>query len=197
MSRTIITKRDIYTYDELSEEAKEYAYEDYCECCEPADRDTLNVLLNNFESLFPISITSMDIYDYDFEFEGKYGGEIYNLKGIRLLKYIYNNYYDKLFRGKIYYYNKKHRQSKIIMTVIEGLFGGEYDDAVLKPIYDFLKKPEKDIDFYELLRKCLDKWNEIFNDIETDFYNEDNFRERARDRKWEFYEDGEIYCEEE
>ena len=156
---------------------------------------------------------------FDIEAEYRYGGynnyilyitekkqEILELRGIRLVKYLYNNYFNQLFKGKYFslwskkdvthkYYKNgfpvlKSRNSKVMFSTDCVLTGVCYDMDILDPIYNFLKKP-KDISLRELIQDCLESLLESVT-REYEYNNSDEgILESLEDK--EFTEDGKIY----
>ena len=82
------------------------------------------------------------------------------MTGVRLLKYIINNYGSVLFKRK---YLRHMKSGKIVYSKIQTetccvLTGYYMDDEILQPIYDFLKKPDKTSTFEDILNDCLHCW---------------------------------------
>jgi len=200
MSRTATI--NIYTVKELSEEARQKAYYNWCGNNDyPWGEDNENTL-KEFEKVFPIKIRSWEYGDrgehISFIFEGD--EDIENLTGIRLMKYIYNNYYDNLFKGKYYSkvkyvngtYTYKHRYSKIVKDNCCVLTGYSMDYDILQPIYDYLKKPDNRT-FKELLDDCLQSWLKACSTDYEDYYSWDSFLEESEVNEWEYTENGDIF----
>ena len=121
--------------------------------------------LRAFEKILPIEIKNWQYGDRnDINFVMCCADEIKTLSGVRLLKYITNNYYKALCKGK--YYLKpstrttpaKGRRSKIIMDNCCVLTGYHMDDFILEPIYKFLKHPVSYTNFEDLVSECLWAW---------------------------------------
>ena len=123
------------------------------------------------------------------------------------MKYIYNNYFYDIYKGKYYSLwsktNKKSsnaklgvlksKHSNVIFDNSCVLTGYYLDDEILKPIYDFLKCP-KNINFYSLMRKCLNNWiNACIKDYEY-CTSMEYFLEEANDFKHEYFKDGRRYA---
>jgi len=132
---------------------------------------------------------------------------ILELSGVRLLKYLYNNYFNDLYKGEYFslwskkdksfkYYKEGHavlksKYSKVIFKNDCVLTGVCYDDDILKPIYKFLKNP-KNISFKDLLKECLKSWLKVAN-AEYDYRtSEEYFIEEIEANGYEFTEDGDI-----
>lgn len=205
--RTAVVEYKIYTYEELSVDAKETALNSFYNSGDyPWSSDNIETL-RAFEKIFPINVsdweygggrcpyTSSDFTDEDC---------IKDLSGIRLRTYIYNNCFSDLFKGKHYYtkgayginskYSYKYRVSKVIFEENSCPLTGYYMDCnILKPIYDFLKKPREYIDFGSLLRDCLESWIRACEEDFTSYFCEETFIDDCGANEREFLENGEMY----
>lgn len=168
----------LFTFNELSDNAKAKALNDfnYSEYYFDYIYDDANNTLKVFKDTF---------YNND--------SNINELEGLRLYKYIINNYYNVLFKPKYIGSLKKdvpvyHKRIKIIkykngnisnfyyskVLKINScvLTGVCYDDDILKPIYEFLKSPYN-INFDELISDCLDSLEKsIQNEIDYNYTDE-------------------------
>lgn len=139
---------------------------------------------------------------------------ILELSGVRLYKYILNNYGFALFKpkylkcidkavnykqfickqhknhkGEIYtfLYSKHKKTDSCVLT------GVCYDDDILQPIYDFLKKPCKLTTFEDLIQDIENAISKTFNDTE-DWINSDEYiTDIIEANDYEFTEDGKLY----
>ena len=152
----------VYGITELPEEAQETAYYEWLNghCYFWADDNEKT--LNAFVNVFPVKIKNWSYggreQGVNWEFaEPEYDYQICDMSGIRLLKYLYNNYFTDLFKGK-YYHKGKSRHSRIIREHCCVLSGYCIDEDILQPIYDFLKKPCKNTTFEDLMGECLENW---------------------------------------
>lgn len=112
--------------------------------------------LKAFEGIFNIRV-----YDWRYDgctcyyrFTSNYSEEEEELCGVRLLKFIVNNYWHSLFKPKTYWHGKdfnKQRRSRISVTEDCVLTGYCADMDILKPIYDFLKAPDKHTNLHDLM----------------------------------------------
>lgn len=163
--KTITKTYEVYSYDELDESAKETALAEFYSD-EYFWGDDNKSVLDRFEEIFPIEVKNWEYGDcgafVSFEFSYNYS-EVKELTGIRLLKYLVNNYYHALFTAKYiskYTNNHKHisRHSKCQVDNCCVLTGYYIDHAILDPIYKFLKNPDKNTTFYDLMNYCLQSW---------------------------------------
>ncbi len=101
-----------------------------------------------------------------------------------------------LFKPKTYYLNgnfKKQRKSRVFTDNSCVLTGYCADEDILKPIYDFLKSPDKDTTLYDLMDKCLDNFFKSCRDDMEYQCSEECFKESCVANDYEFYENGRIY----
>jgi hypothetical protein len=195
----------LYKYDELDYSAQQKALAEFGSheyLHDEENEDTLKA----FAQVFPVKIKdwSYDQWRGNVSFEFTGDTEIEDLKGIRLMTYLYNNYFRYLFKGKYYslwskteksphnpqYGKLKSRHSKVTFNNDCVFTGYCMDHDTLEPIYKFLKQPDKHTTFYELMNDCLQSWAKAAsNDMES-YYSEENFKATCEANEWEFLEDG-------
>lgn len=210
-----VEQRKIYELSELSESAQEKAHENYLNDRNfeygwtSENKDTLYA----FENIFPVKITSWE-YDSNsanVSFEMTCDDDISALSGIRLAKYIWNNYKRDLFKGKFIgalstnekVYHKRirssepytngnrsnHYYSAITLESNCVLTGYCLDDDILQPIYDFLNKPDS-TDFETLIENCFEAWcKAVKNECQSQLSFE-YFKDIAEANEYEFDEFG-------
>jgi hypothetical protein len=202
--KTITVK--VYSYDELSDEAKEKArewyrsgndYPWYSECQES---------LKGFENALPIKIKD---WSYGEDLNRSYinwyctNENLESLTGLRLRTWLINNFWNLIEKGKYQStagtydadgkYHYKKRYSNCTKEVIAPFTGYIADDILLGPIRDFIKKPDYlSMDFKTLIDDCFYSFmKSVADDIE--YQNEDEqIAESIRTNEYEFTEDGEI-----
>ena len=156
--------------------------------------------LKGFENIFPIKSTNweygyqnfinykLDTIDYD---------EVWEFTGIRLLKWLVNNYWNDLFKPK-YIGNLESKKgfhpvySKCTFDNSCVLTGYCLDNDILDPIYNFIKKPDEST-LEDLLYDCLQSW--VFacrNDYEYQ-QSDEYITEEILANEYEFTADGEMY----
>lgn len=196
----------IYSFDELSEEAKEVAIENYRNnntevFWASENRDTME----KFAELFPIKVTHWEYggrgEGVDFHFTAD--DTIEELSGTRLATYIWNNYRNEIYKPKQYWIcqghhnavgmNAKHRNSKIFLDRFGcPLTGYCMDDDIIAPLFDFMDKPTNQ-NFKELLEDCFDEWIKACN-TDIEWQNSDEYiTEELVNNGYEFEEDGTKY----
>ena len=192
--RTIETK--LYKFDELSEEAKEKAFENWSN----SEREYF-WMDENLESLkqglqhfgFELKNWSIDYYcatnaylKIVYQNSNGYVDEEDTLSGVRLWKFINNNMLDYWCK-----YKKKYQRGKLLngSCPFTGYCG---DESFLAPIRTFMKQPE-DITFQELMEECA---HEVMKAIEADYEFQNSreyFEEEAEANDFEFEQDGTQY----
>lgn len=199
----------IYDYEELSPKAKEKAYNDFLNTDDYFSADENKTTLEKFAKIFPVNRLEWE-YGYgqyiNFSMNTEYE-EIDELSGVRLLKYLWNNYSSYLFKGNYYWLHSKieksenkptigkfkTRTSKLLKNTDCVLTGFYLDMEILDPIYKFLNKPSDNITFKDLMRKCLNSWLKTCVNDYNNYYSEENFKELCMANEWEFLNDGKIY----
>lgn len=196
----------IYNYKDLllpeNESIKKRVVDRYRDYNDNRDYAEFRDTLKKFEEAFDIKINSCEDWSRKTHSE-----EVMNLKGIRLMKYIYNNFFDKMFKGKYFslwskkeisykHYKDGHpvlksRYSKVIFTTDCTLTGVCYDLDILDPIYEFLKKPSEDTTFEELIQECLESFKRTIEKQEEYNSSDEGILESLEGL--EFTEDGRIY----
>ena len=198
-----IFKLKEYTYDELSDTAKDKAYEcflkefEYGRSILDFYAEDLNKTMKEFGRIFGVAYTDWEL-DYRGYFkEGKlcynpysvwynYESDVYNeqLKGARLMAFLWNNFGDCIEKGRIYWkpHNHKSRYSKVIMSRDCVLTGVYYDGIILAPIYDFLDgKGDMNRTAHELFEECYYDLLKAFAEECENFWTEENFIENFAD----------------
>lgn len=208
--KTVIT--EVFTFDELSETAKNKAIENhrYKNCYASHYFDEIIDSAKKVIEIFNLK-TGREYSDIR---TGHIDDAILQLKGVRLFKYIINNYgndlftpkyikcIDKEFRCKLFIckvntgrdgnkytlvYSKTKRDNSCVLT------GCCYDEDILKPIYNFLKKPKENTTFEDLMNEIGDAISKTVSDTE-DWINSDEFiAENLESNSYEFTEDGNIF----
>jgi hypothetical protein len=197
--REVVEKFNVYGINELSKEAKERAFQDWCnDDCYPYS-DYNRTVLDKFAEVFGIVDLDWE-YGYRnyirFSTTNEYSEE---LTGVRLMKYIWNNYKQYLYTMKIYYKNgigastKTHCSKISYITGNCPLTGYFIDNDIIQPIHEFMNNPRKDINYYDLMKKCLYAWISACNDDYNSYYSMETFIDEAEMNEWEYYENGKQY----
>ena len=209
----------LYKFEELSDEVREKLVEknrfDVGYDMMDGPNDEYECTLIAFEKLFgckvhyEVSYCGSNWWVEDFYPIGEYCNEISakEIKGKYVLRVI-NSFYDDIFPRKLYWGKFKwdengkpltRKRYSNITRSYEGcpLTGVCYDFAILKPIFDYLKKPNWDLSLKELVEECLRaffyEWRK-----EYEYYcdNTENCIEEELSERWSnemFFEDGKMF----
>lgn len=175
--RTEITR--IYTYRELSEEAKEKAIENYRNQYNGDFMpflDDATETLKKFCNLFEIEYTTIDYLETGrSKYHTTVSDEIKELSGSRLVSYLWNNFKNDLFTGKYYrlpsgnkithnrvkstkcpsgYFNAYH--SAIQLAHCCELTGVCYDEDILEPVYKTLNYKDFNTTYEGMITECIE-----------------------------------------
>lgn len=187
--RTIEVK--LYKFDELSEAAQEKALNKWNE-----GNIDIPWMDENFDSMRKgLEFYDFELKDWSFDYYNASNGyfkihsrhyydEIKELSGVRLWKYLQNNY--STYRCKY--------KGEMKETISGGcpFTGYCVDENFLDPIRAFLKKPT-DITFMELMEQCV---HECAKAIEMNYeYSQsmEYFKETCEANEYEFTEDGTMH----
>jgi hypothetical protein len=201
----------IYSFSELSEDAKQNAIEKF--------RNKYSDSSVYFDEITETAKKVADLFNLKFGREytdirySHIDETILELSGIRLYKYIFNNYGYALFKpayiktidrpvywkqfickvrkGKDGEYTHIHSRNK--KTDSCTLTGVCYDEYILSPVYNFLAKPSKNTTFEGLIKDIEHEIGKCYRDVE-EWTNSDEFIiETIEANNYEFTEDGEMY----
>ena len=176
----------VYKYDELGESARDKARDKF------RDWNATDYLAhddNNNSLVAFCDLMGLDNWDYSYgsypsyikaELECiDYDDDIKELTGLRLLKYIRNNYEDLLLKGKFYSigkytdgkYSYKHRYSKITKDWKDcSLTGYCPDYSLCEPLFNYINEFTLDDvrTLEDIMQECLEAW---LSDVEKDWEN--------------------------
>lgn len=215
MARTIRTK--VYKFNELSKEAKQNAVAQYL-YNDGIDTDSVyddaHKTVKAFHELFETKENTKSWLD--FEIVSTYRHDDYlNLTGLRLRKYIINNFYGGLYKGKYFslwskkeksykhykdgYPVLKNRHSRVLFDNACTLTGVCYDDSILQPVYDFLNNYKLKSDYYSYMNfetLVNDCFASLKSDIDSEIEAMSTFEyvsEMLISNEYEFLKDGTKY----
>lgn len=197
--RIEIKEIKIYKFEELTEESKEKARRIFRTANHVngyAWDNENNDSLKAFLDLFNCSLKRGGYVRCNDSDTGE-------MEGLRLYKYIMNNFYDDIYKPKSYWINdgirncvgmnSKTRYSKIFKVWDNcSLTGYCMDNDLLQPVIDFLKKPSGTC-FNDLLTSCYESWEYTVKKEQE--YQDSNkaIDENISINEYEFYEDGSLY----
>jgi hypothetical protein len=207
----------IYKFDELNENAKQNAIENYRN--NNLDFDFIyydaEKTVEAFCEAFKVNTGNDSWLDCN---TNNIDEDILNLTGLRLRKYILNNFGETLYKRKFYNsigdnkiilhpcikvnkydMNKGARVSSSnfyysrIQKVAQNcnLTGMCYDDNMMQPIYDFLElRSFESTNFDDLLNACFDAIRKTLKDEEEYMYTDEYISEEILANDFEFTQDG-------
>jgi len=202
-----IKKIKLYKFNELSEEAKEEAIENYRNTDHYYyNGDDNRASLAAFENIFPIKIGGWSYggaSDDDISFTMQCDDNIAELSGQRLATYIWNNYRNQIYKGKYYsskmiptgrdtppMINYRYRYSRCTLEEGYNLTGYCADIYLLNPIFEFMRQPVNSMTFEDLMRECLNEWiSQCTKDAEFT-YTEEYIKDFFEANDYEFDENG-------
>lgn len=209
MARTVRTK--VYKFNELSEQAKQKAIDFYRNANYGSGHnqhyfdevtDSVKAVIELFNLKIGREYTDIRTSHID--------DNILELKGIRLYKYLINNYYNQLFTPTyIKILDRPVKWKQFICKVIKGqsgeytqiyskqkrdnscvLTGICYDMDILDPIYSFLKYPDKNVTFADLMSDIESAISKTYDNTE-EWINSDEFiKDEIEANEYEFTQDG-------
>jgi len=198
--RTIRIKA--YKFNELSEEAKQYAINKYrnqtVQNNDYAWQGENIETVKSFCKIFPVELNRRA---EGFIFTGE--DRIADLTGHRLATYLWNNYRPEIYRPKQYWIctgrkntvgaNAKHRNSNIFI-IEDGcpLTGYCLDNAILKPVFDFMRRPDLYTDFKDLMFDCFHAWEEAVKYDQQWQISDEYISETIEANDYEFTADGKM-----
>lgn len=210
-------KINVYSYNELNKQAKEKAINNYLMNADNSFiyNDIINTI-KEFNNLFNLS-TGNDYFKYTINADT----EVMNLKGLRLRKYIINNFDYVLFKPKYIKCLKEtikridHKRirvreykngnlsntyySAISKTNEAVLTGVCYDYDILQPIYDFIEYKNANkynydfMDLEDLISECFYNLEKAVEKEEEYLNSEEYIKEFFEMNEFSFYEDGTKY----
>jgi hypothetical protein len=197
--RTETTTRTIYTFDELSETAKEKAFEEWLKYAEYFFADDNAESLKKFCEIFPVKVKDWKYgYRYDISASFDIDPNAEELTGVRLQKYLWNNYGSLIYQGKYYSkgqykdgkYTYKQRRSKVLKQKDCVLSGYWIDHELLTPIYTFLDSRNPSGTFEDLLQDCLNSWLIACQKDYEHSFSYEYFQEEMTETDNEYTEEG-------
>ena len=188
--------RNIYQYDELSDDARERArnwYRDGLAADYPwasENRESLEAFCDRF----PIKAEDWEYDAWSSSITPSFYGDdtLRELSGYKLANYLTSALCRVWFtEPKRYTKNGKTRRSKILRQDTCCPFTGYYmDEVLLQPLRDFIKKPDSRT-YEELLGDCLDEWVKACQTDCAWLNSDENVEDSIRANEYEFLENGE------
>lgn len=203
----------LFQFSELSEEAKQVAIEKHREqTIQSGDFHWQNENRQSWEEfmkVFPVEISNRG---QCISFTGS--DEVAALSGLRLHKYLLNNYFNDLFKGKYYgsvevKHIVKHKRVRNPKAFNNGNFFNPYysaitfdnccvltgycmDESILEPVYNFFKNPDNTT-FEQLMDECFSAYEKAWEADQEWQLSDEYISETIEANNYEFDEDGNEY----
>ena len=214
----------IFSFEELTPEAQQRAIEkyrnsNYNDFCGQEYEDTLK----KFSSIFPVKVGNWQVNPWGYSYcdmESQASNEVNDLSGLRLFKYLINNFGGNLYKRKYLGCLKTQDQPRAPHKMIKNreisagtnkgkfyalvysncqteqiynLTGVYTDESILQPLYDFLRAPYKNTTFADLMEECGNAWAKSFaKEIEHESSDE-YISDILINNDYEFTEEGNLY----
>lgn len=201
--RTMTRKFNVYSYEELSDKAKDRAYNDWIS--EGGYDDYLDVKdfyreIDEIEKNFDIKTKIYSSDNYTFSVNSEYRSPIENewylenLSGEKLYGYLMNKKFDILFEKKRYFHKTYSRSRESNVFFKKRGFDG-YGIPFYEHIHEYIENPDMSLTYCDLMEKCLYYMFSYFRDDMEYFNSQDYFEEYADCTDMEFLKDGSLYVE--
>ena len=218
--RTIRTK--IYKFDELSDDAKQNAIRHY-----QNDFLTFEHIYSDAESTVKAFCEAFNVKTGSHSWldcnTSNIDDAILELSGLRLRKYLLNNFGSTLYERKYLKHGQLTTERKPYHRMIKqteitnncpnkgkfsisyysniqkeskncNLTGMCYDDDMMKPIYDFLElRTFGSTNFEDLLNDCFDAMRKTLKDEEDYMYTDEYISEEILANEYEYTESGKLF----
>ena len=193
-----IVETKVFKFYELSKEAQEKAFEDWLGYAQYPYYDDYNESMKKFIEMLNGKIQVSSVTSY-VSYNSYFDEEVENLSGVRLAKYLWNNFGEEIFRPEHYYGNyNPGRKIKVLKSKIHykyecPLTGCYTDHSLLDPMVEFMRKPIVGVTMLELLDDCFGTFvREIKNSVD-DWFCMEVFNDECEVNDWEFYANGDRY----
>lgn len=207
--RTVEVK--VYTVRELSAEATAVAHKEFLKWQSegydnPWHKDYMNSL-NAFEKLFGVNVLFPRGILERFRVEVPWEEHISAFKGIRLVKYLVNNYWKQLYEGKYYstpgYYDEhkkyhyKFRHSNCTFVHDCVMTGCATDDEILDLVYDTITYQGRwdELELSELMEQCVNQWQNSYIRAVEEAAKLEFFLDYSESNDYEYTEHGHLFVE--
>ncbi|MCV9826601.1 hypothetical protein OIM36_22820 [Salmonella enterica subsp. enterica serovar Infantis] len=201
----------LYTFNELSDVAKAKAIENYRQykSGDQFDFSEYKESLREFCDDLCVEVRdwSYGLGGCDVRYEINHSSDVEDLSGVRAYKWIINNVNAFNMRRRVYreyreVNNHGFKQKASFIKWVSGVFNASddcpytgvcYDESLLKPFRDFLKKPD-DRTIADLIREAMDGYcSDMLDELESRESDEYLRDELENGDTPEFFENGAIY----
>ncbi len=184
-----------YSIDELSEKAKENAYNKWYQHADYPCGSDAEGTLKEFCRLFDVKVTKwkFDAYSHDYRFSIE-NDNVEGLRGIRLATYIWNNYAKYITKGEYYHKKGKSRRSKVNMSMQDcPLTGYCLDCDILDSIIDCLHYTRLYEGYEQLVNECLNTFFKACSEDAGWCTSEEYFIDEAHANEYEYDKNGNVF----
>lgn len=173
--RTVAT--NVYSYFELSDEAKEKAYNDYCYTMDYPYHHEFEKVLDSLEGLIGMTVHNWeyDMYNFHFKLEIDDDEKAF-MQGVQLSNYLLTNYLEYMEDTK-----------ELTGYFLDYCFFAK----MKKMLQEVWENPS--ITFYQVINECIVGLFEGLCDDIQEFYSIGQFEELTEINEWEYLENGELY----
>lgn len=191
----------VYSYDELSDEAKRIAIEksrqSVGDVCSEFDSDEYRTTLNKIEQIFGIEVKRWEVrlcsrpwFEFSFDDYSYNDGEDC---GELLFRYLNREILPHVNNFKYYSKGRNHKRSKVVLDpygysyCLTGCWSDIAVDDALNNMWDAVRRGDSCYDFVNNMR------HDFFNNWQRDMeavYEDDYIAEHISENGDEFYEDG-------
>lgn len=201
----------LYRLDELSPKAQENAHNEWLSGPVYGWTSENFDTVKEFADIFPVKVRDLSFgepnsgVDFYITSHGYLNGEqVEELSGHRLAKYIWNNFRSEIYKPKQYWIcqghkntvgtGAKHRNSKVFLydEFACALTGYYIDNYILSPIFDFMRKPQANVNFYDLMSDCFQAWEKACTADYEQSLSFEAFKEACEANEYTFTESGEM-----
>lgn len=214
----------IFTFEELTPEAQQraiykYRHSNHDSQCGQDYEDTLKA----FKKLFPVNVKNWQIDPWGYSFCDMYStadDQIKDLSGLRLFKYLVNNFggtlYKRKYLGSLKTQDQPHSRHRMVknIEISRGTNKGKFyalvysncqteqscnltgvysDESILQPLYNFLEAPDKNTTFADLMEECGNAWAAAFSESIEEENSDEYISDILINNDYEYTEEGEQY----
>lgn len=214
----------IFTFEELTPKAQQRAIDKYRDnsydnFCSDEYKDTLKTFIN----IFPVKVRDWQVDPCCYSYCDMYStadDQINDLSGLRLFKYLVNNFGGTLYKRKYLGSLKTQDQPRAAHRMIKNreisqgtnkgkfyasvysncqmeqncnLTGVYSDESILQPLYNFLEAPDKSTTFADLMEECGNAWAAAFSESIEEENSDEYIKDCLINNDYEYTEEGEQY----
>lgn len=187
-------KTTVFTFDELSDQAKENAIDNARSAGIIENDWAISEALESLRAF--CDATGSALRDYSIGLYGRSYVKIdapdLDCDGVRLATWIVNNWHGALYAGKYYSTAYKSKRSKVILdrAYLTGLY---IDLSITDPLVEFIKKPIEGITLQDLIDRCADSFLSDLLDELRGMDSSEYIADHLIANEYEFLDDGSLF----